>query len=75
MADQFERIAETIRSPEVIITTSADESVVVYHRHYENTPVTHKFLLVAVKLLQADAFVLTAFFSSRRKKGTILWQV
>lgn len=75
MAEQFERIQETIKSPETIIATTADDTVHVYHRYYETTPVTSKFLLVAVKLLEDDAFVLTAFFSRREKKGTIVWTI
>lgn len=74
MVDQFERIAETVKSPETIIATSADETVHVYHRYYETTPVTSKFLLVAVKLTsEDDAFVLTAFFSRREKRGSVVW--
>ncbi len=73
IAEQFERIAETVKTPETIVATVADATVHVYHRYYENTPVTSKFLLVAVKLLEDDAFVLTAFFSKREKKGTTIW--
>lgn len=75
MAQQLERIKETIKTPESIIATTADDKVHVYHRYYETTPVTSKFLLVAVKLLEDDAFVLTAFFSRREKKGTVIWTV
>ena len=74
MVEQMDKIRQTIAEPEVIIATSADETVHVYHRHYATTPVTSKFLLVAVKVLEDDAFVLTAFFSSRQKKGTVIWQ-
>ncbi|MFZ4828484.1 MAG: hypothetical protein ACOYLB_14125 [Phototrophicaceae bacterium] len=73
MADQFERIQETIQMPQFVITTIADETVYVYHRYYETTPVTSKFLLVVVKVLKEDAFVLTAFFSKREKKGNVQW--
>lgn len=73
MTAQFERIQETIKSPETITTTNADDTVHVYHRYYEITPVTSKFLLVAVKVLEDDASVLTAFFSRREKKGTVIW--
>lgn len=73
MADQFERIQETVKTPESVIATTADDTVHVYHRYYETTPVTSKFLLVAVKVLEDDAFVLTAFFSRREKKGTVIW--
>ncbi len=50
------------------------ESVHVYHRFYETTPVTSKFLQVAVKLRVDDAFVLTAFYGNRSKKGVPLWR-
>ena len=73
MAEQFERIFETIKTPETIIATTADETVHVYHRYYETTPVTSKFLLVVVKLLADDAFILTAFFSRQEKKGSVIW--
>ncbi len=73
MVDQMARIAETLAKPETVISTEADASVHVYHRLYERTPVTRKYLLVAVKLLDDDAFVLTAFFSNRLKKGNTVW--
>lgn len=75
MIGQDKRIAETLAQPEQIIVTNVDPTVHVYHRLYHNTPVTSKFMLVAVKLLTNDAFVLTAFFSSRPKKGSVLWQI
>jgi hypothetical protein len=74
MADQLARVLETLQAPESVVATAADETVHVYQRYYETTPVTSKFLLVAVKSLVADAFVLTAFFSRREKKGTLLWK-
>jgi len=73
MENQFDRIVETVKSPETIVATKADETVHVYQRYYETTPVTSKFLLVSVKMLEDDAFVLTAFFSRREKKGTVIW--
>jgi|GEM_PF-3408617 len=42
-------------------------------RYDETTPVTGKFLLVVVKVLKEDAFVLTTFFSKREKKGNVQW--
>lgn len=74
MYAQLDRIRETVAEPDVIIATTVDQSVHVYHRLYEQTPITRKYLLVAVKQLEEDAFVLTAFYSSRLKKGTIIWQ-
>jgi hypothetical protein len=73
LADQLERIVETLAAPDSVVATPADETVHVYHKHFEGTPVTNKFLLVAVKMLDDDAFILTAFFSSRQKRGVMLW--
>ena len=70
---QLERLKETIASPTLIVATTVDDTVHVYHRHYASTPVTRKFLLIAVKIMDEDAFVLTAFFSSRQKKGVVIW--
>ncbi len=74
IAEQQERIIETLAKPELIVATEADPDVHAYHRLYPQTPVTRKYLIVAVKVLADDAFVLTAFFSGRLKKGQILWQ-
>jgi hypothetical protein len=74
MVGQLQCLEETLLEPELIVATTVDPSVHVYHRFYLVTPVTRKYLLVAVKMLPDDAFVLTAFFSSRTKKGRIVWQ-
>jgi hypothetical protein len=74
MMDQHERIIETLVSPDLIIATDTDPDVHAYHRLYPQTPVTRKYLIVAVKVLTDDAFVLTAFFSRRLKKGQLIWQ-
>jgi hypothetical protein len=74
MLDQLGQITETLFAPDFVVSTSADPSVYVYHRYYLQTPVTRKYMLVAVKITPNDAFVLTVFFSSRRKKGTTVWQ-
>ena len=79
LAEQHDRIAETLADPDSIIETKADSTVHIYHKLYPKTPVTRKYLLVAVKMIDdvagnsVDAFVLTAFFSSRQKKGDIRW--
>jgi hypothetical protein len=74
MQEQRERLAVTLSSPEIVIVTAKDESVHTYHRFYAETPVTSKYMIVAVKIIDEDAFVVTAFYSSRPKKGKIIWQ-
>jgi hypothetical protein len=74
MVGQRERLTETLASPDIVTATVKDDTVRAYHRLYEKTPVTRKYMVVAVKLLADDAFVVTAFYSSRVKKGNVTWQ-
>lgn len=74
MVGQRERLIETLVEPDIVITTVLDETVLAYHRLYEVTPVTRKYLVVIVKSAPEDAFVLTAYYTSRLKKGQIEWQ-
>ncbi len=73
MVGQQARIVQTLAAPELVVATSLGTSVYVYYRFYTSTPVTNKYLHVAVKLTQADAFVLTAFYSRRQKRGKTIW--
>jgi len=73
MQGQIERIAETLKFPDVIVASKYDPSVHLYHRFYEVTPVESKYLVVTVKFLEDDAFMLTAFFTDRKKKGDRIW--
>jgi len=75
MVGQLGLVAETLSRPELVVVTRLDESVHVYHRFYSTTPVSSKYLQVAVKLSSADTFVLTAFYSSRPKRGETVWPV
>lgn len=74
MSGQYNRMVETLFDPDFVIATVKDKTVYTYQRLYESTPVTRKYMTVAVKILPDDAFILTAFFTSRMKKGDIQWQ-
>ncbi len=72
MHAQEDRIAETLSNPDSVILSHHDSSVRLYHKLFPQTPVTRKYLVVAVKCLEQDAFVITAFFTDREKKGARL---
>jgi len=74
MVGQRDKVEETVREPDVVVRSQRDPDVHLYHKHYSTTPVTEKDLLVAVKVTQMDAFVLTAFFTDTIKKGERLWE-
>lgn len=73
MEGQEYRIAEALLSPDRVIRSRQDPAVLVYHKWYEMTPVTRKYLVVVVKYLVEDAFIITAFFTDREKRGEPIW--
>lgn len=74
MKNQTRKIIETLKKPDIVITSSHDRSVLLYHKFYAKTPVGEKYLLVGVKMLVGDAFLITAFFTDKVKKGEIHWK-
>ncbi len=73
MQGQEQRIAETLLTPYSVVLSHHDPAVHLYHRLFDETPISRKYLVVVVKHLERDAFVITAFFADREKKGVRLW--
>jgi hypothetical protein len=73
MQGQESRITETLLTPNSIIASHHDATVHLYHKWYEETPVTRKYLVVMVKYLEQDAFDITTFFTDKEKKGARIW--
>lgn len=69
MADQLDRIQETLLEPDEVRESDQDETVHLYHRRYSETPVSEKFLVVVVKIEVESPFVITAFFAKQLKSG------
>ena len=62
-------IERTLREPEVVMQSASDPRANLYYRWYLGTMVGDKHLCVVVKVLPADAFVLTAYLTDQVKKG------
>lgn len=73
MVGQERRIRDVLQKPDVVFTSHKDSSVHVYYRHYDRSPAGSKHLMVAVKILEEDAFVITAFFTDDVKGGEQIW--
>ncbi|MDQ1329361.1 MAG: hypothetical protein QG641_2650 [Candidatus Poribacteria bacterium] len=74
MSYQIAKIYETLQFPDIIIRSNTDYEVELFYRHYKSTPLTEKYMCVAVKAKQNDPFILTAYFTDKIKRGAILWQ-
>lgn len=67
-------IAETLRYPQLVRQSRSDETAELYYRFYTQTRIGDKWLCVVVKYLQDDAFIVTAYFTDKPKRGNTLWQ-
>ena len=55
-----ELIIEAVSNPDKI--ENYDESIAYYYKYYNNKPLPKRFLLVVVKYLNRDGFVMSAYF-------------
>ena len=60
-----ELIKETLEKPTKITYHSYDETAYKYYKHYKNRPYLENFLMVLVKYLNGDAFVVTTYFMDK----------
>ena len=67
-------IIETLENPEEIVASNSDETVELFYRYYLRTSVGDKWMCVVVKNLDANPFVITAYFTDKIKKGALLWK-
>ena len=69
--DQIEKIKRVLEDPDTIYFSPSEDNY-QYCKLYRETPVTEKYLLLVVKHLNGEGFVITAFFVSRIKvKGKV----
>jgi hypothetical protein len=74
MADQLDRIVNTLANPDRIIRSRTDSSVELFYKYFPITPVSMKFLCIGVKKHRDDNFVITAYYTDSVKKGEMLWE-
>jgi len=73
MKDVEPRIHQTLARPERVIESLSDPQARLYYRCYVGTRIGNKHLCVVVKVIEADAFVVTAYLTDKVKKGRQLW--
>ena len=71
---QIDKLEAVLREPDVIVKSLRAPDVHLYHKHYSESPVTEKYLLVAVKVKEPDVFIITAFFTDTVKVGERIWE-
>lgn len=73
LQDQKEKVLDTLASPDLI--QEGDVDTLISARHYSDTPVNEKFLVVVYREVgETDGFVLTAYFTNEPSgRRRVLW--
>jgi hypothetical protein len=74
MREQEDKLAETLREPDMVIQSQSDDSVRLFYRLYTGLAIGDKFLCVVVKYTRAHAFIITGYFTDKVKQGEVLWK-
>ncbi len=69
MEKQIDKVQETLLNADKVVRSKIDAQVELFYRFYHSTPVTNKYLCVVVKILEDDAFIITAYFTDTIKKA------
>lgn len=73
LREEQNKIEKTVSEPDAIMR-GAIETARVYYKFYRSTPVASKYLVVVVKMLDEEGFIVTSYFTERMKKGEIVWR-
>ena len=65
MANYVGEMQQALKSPTVITTSLADDSVRYYYLYLKNKTGPNKYLFLSVKYLNGDGFVLSSYFEDK----------
>ena len=71
--NMLEEIKSTIENPLTIRYFKDDEKVRYFYKHFKNNPSEESYLLVSIKYLNGEGFIITSFFTD--KITGIKWQM
>jgi len=74
MREQEDKLAETLREPDVVIRSQSDDTVSLFYRLYTGLAIGDKYLSMVVKYAHAHAFIITGYFTDKVKRGGVLWK-
>ena len=69
LADALDYLTPTLQHPDRIVRSRTDDTVELFYRYCETTPVTSKYLCVFAKTAVDDPFIITMVFTSRHHAG------
>lgn len=75
MAGELDKVVEALEDPDYIVIGTKGEKIAL--RHYRETRISEKHVVVVYKEQQQDGFLITAFMTSEERKilqRGIAWQ-
>ena len=60
----LKQMTKVLQSPDLILFDVSEKNY-QYYKHFKYTPVKEKYLLLIIKILNDDGFVITSFFTRK----------
>jgi len=67
ISSEKDKIIEALQSPDKIIGSLKDENARFYYKYYKHRQSVNKFMMVLVKYLNGEGFIISAHFVRRMK--------
>ena len=68
VSEKLYEIEDIIKNPLIIITDEDDESVKYYYKYYKHMKQKAKYLMVAVRYLNGEGYIITSFYTDKIRK-------
>lgn len=65
MHDQIENIKDTLKRPTTVRYFEEDENLLYFYKEFKHRNASERYLLVSVKYLNGEGFVITSFFTNK----------
>ena len=65
--ENAEELEETIKEPDKITFPKLDEKAGFYYKYFKHRPSSYKYLLVLVKYLNGEGYIVTAYYEDKIK--------
>ncbi len=64
MHDPVENIKEALKNP-LTVKHEDDKNILYFYREFKQMPSSERYLIISVKYLNGEGFVITAFFTNK----------
>jgi len=75
LVNQIDKMIATLQKPDYVYHSPEEENF-HYLKFFRQTPITEKYLLLIIKHLNGEGFIITGFFVSkiRTKNKVLIWK-